>query len=84
MPSVQESLLGRYACGTHEEMDQRSKALGQSGKMMDFPFDKMIETLQALFPGDVPVITKISHKEKSDPYLVLIGTLLSLRTKGQR
>jgi endonuclease III len=51
--------------------------------MMNFPFHKMIETLQALFPGDVPAITKISQKEKSDPYLVLIGTLLSLRTKDE-
>ena len=50
---------------------------------MGFPFHKMIETLQTLFPDDVPVITKISQKEKSDPYLVLIGTLLSLRTKDE-
>ncbi len=50
---------------------------------MSFPFHKMIETLQALFPDDVPAITKISQKEKSDPYLVLIGTLLSLRTKDE-
>jgi endonuclease III len=43
----------------------------------------MIETLQRLFPDDVPAITKISQKEQSDPYLVLIGTLLSLRTKDE-
>jgi len=36
-----------------------------------------------LFADDVPAITKISRKEKSDPYLVLIGTLLSLRTKDE-
>ena len=50
---------------------------------MSFPFKKMMEILQALFPDDVPAITKISQKEKSDPYLVLIGTLLSLRTKDE-
>jgi endonuclease III len=50
---------------------------------MGFPFQKMIETLQTLFTDDVPAITKISQKEKSDPYLVLIGTLLSLRTKDE-
>ena len=43
----------------------------------------MIERLQMLFSKDVPVVTKISQKEKSDPYLVLIGTLLSLRTKDE-
>ena len=50
---------------------------------MGFPFHEMMETLQTLFPDDVPAITKISQKEKSDPYLVLIGTLLSLRTKDE-
>lgn len=50
---------------------------------MGFPFHKMIEILQMLFSEDVPVVTKISQKEKSDPYLVLIGTLLSLRTKDE-
>src|SRR5512143_105473 len=50
---------------------------------MNFPFREMIETLQALFPDDVPAVTRISQKERSDPYLVLIGTLLSLRTKDE-
>jgi endonuclease III len=50
---------------------------------MSFPFHKMIEILQMLFSEDVPVVTKISQREKSDPYLVLIGTLLSLRTKDE-
>lgn len=43
----------------------------------------MMKTLQTLFPDDVPAITKISQQEKNDPYLVLIGTLLSLRTKDE-
>jgi endonuclease-3 len=50
---------------------------------MGFPFHEMMKTLQTLFLDDVPVITRISQKEKSDPYLVLIGTLLSLRTKDE-
>jgi endonuclease-3 len=51
--------------------------------MMGFPFHEMMKTLQTLFLDDVPVVTRISQKEKSDPYLVLIGTLLSLRTKDE-
>jgi endonuclease-3 len=51
--------------------------------MMGFPFHEMMKTLQTLFSNDVPVVTRISQKEKSDPYLVLIGTLLSLRTKDE-
>lgn len=31
----------------------------------------------------MPVVTKISQKERRDPFLVLIGTLLSLRTKDE-
>jgi endonuclease III len=50
---------------------------------MDFPFHEMINILQKLFSDDVPVITRISQKEKGDPYLILIGTLLSLRTKDE-
>lgn len=50
---------------------------------MDFPFQEMMKTLQTLFSDDVPAITKISQQEKNDPYLVLIGTLLSLRTKDE-
>jgi endonuclease-3 len=43
----------------------------------------MMETLQKLFSIDVPAVTKISQEEKGDPYLILIGTLLSLRTKDE-
>jgi len=50
---------------------------------MGFSFQEMMETLQKLFSEDVPAVTKISRKEKSDPFLVLIGTLLSLRTKDE-
>ncbi len=50
---------------------------------MGFPFQKMMDILQKLFSKDVPVVTKISQKERRDPFLVLIGTLLSLRTKDE-
>jgi len=50
---------------------------------MNFPFSKMIEILREHFSDDAPIITRISRKEKQDPYLVLIGTLLSLRTKDE-
>ncbi len=50
---------------------------------MGFPFSKMIKILQERFSDDAPIITRISRKEKRDPYLVLVGTLLSLRTKDE-
>ncbi|HVN95603.1 MAG TPA: endonuclease III [Syntrophorhabdaceae bacterium] len=43
----------------------------------------MIDILQRLFPEDVPAVTSISRKSKKDPFLVLVGTLLSLRTKDE-
>jgi endonuclease-3 len=54
-----------------------------TGKTMVFPFTKMMETLEVLFSEDVPSVTKISQMEKGDPFLVLVGTLLSLRTKDE-
>ncbi len=50
---------------------------------MPFPFKEMIEILQSKFKDNVPVVTRISKKENRNPYLVLIGTLLSLRTKDE-
>jgi len=50
---------------------------------MGFPFNKMIRIHEEHFSDDVPIITRISRKEKRDPYLVLVGTLLSLRTKDE-
>jgi len=48
-----------------------------------FPFKEMIDKLKETLTDDVPAITKISRAEKRDPYLVLVGTLLSLRTKDE-
>jgi endonuclease III len=48
-----------------------------------FPFKEMIDKLKETLKDDVPAITKISRAEKRDPYLVLVGTLLSLRTKDE-
>jgi endonuclease III len=48
-----------------------------------FPFKEMIDKLKQAFEDDVPVVTKIARAEKRDPYLVLVGTLLSLRTKDE-
>jgi len=50
---------------------------------MAFPFKEMIDILKITFKNNVPVVTKISIKENRNPYLVLIGTLLSLRTKDE-
>jgi endonuclease III len=48
-----------------------------------FPFKEMMDKLEETLRDDVPVITRISRAEKRDPYLVLVGTLLSLRTKDE-
>jgi len=49
-----------------------------------FPFDKMMTALTGFFPEEAaPIITRISRGEKSDPFIVLVGTLLSLRTKDE-
>lgn len=52
--------------------------------MKKFPFDRMMKTLMDFFPEEAaPIITRISRKETSDPFTVLVGTLLSLRTKDE-
>jgi len=51
--------------------------------MKKFPFDEMIKTLKAFLNDEVPVVTRISKSEEGSPFLVLIGTLLSLRTKDE-
>lgn len=49
-----------------------------------FPFDEMMKALTEFFPEEAaPVITRISRGERSDPFIVLVGTLLSLRTKDE-
>jgi endonuclease III len=44
--------------------------------------DELIASLKAHLREEVPVVTQISRKERN-PFLVLIGTLLSLRTKDE-
>ena len=48
-----------------------------------FPFKEMVETLQNTFKNEVPAVTKISQRENGNPFLILVGTLLSLRTKDE-
>jgi len=50
---------------------------------MRFPFKALIEILKSTFKNHPPFITRISKKEKRDPFLILVGTLLSLRTKDE-
>jgi endonuclease-3 len=50
--------------------------------MMPFPFKEVIERLKEFYASDVPVVTRIAN-ERHDPFLVLIGCLLSLRTKDE-
>ena len=49
---------------------------------MTFPFDVMVTRLRAVYRNDVPSVTKVAEKER-DPYLVLVGCILSLRTKDE-
>jgi endonuclease III len=49
---------------------------------MTFPFGVMVKRLQALYRDDVPSVTKVAERER-DPYLVLVGCILSLRTKDE-
>jgi len=51
--------------------------------MKKFPFDEMIKTLKIFLKDDIPVVTRISKSEEGSPFLVLISTLLSLRTKDE-
>lgn len=43
----------------------------------------MMRIVGAYLKEDVPVVTRISREENNDPFLILIGTLLSLRTKDE-
>jgi endonuclease III len=49
---------------------------------MDLPFDSIVKILQRLYKDDVPSVTKIANEEKN-PFLVLVGCILSLRTKDE-
>ncbi len=49
--------------------------------MPPFPFKKLIDRLKKFYVDDVPVVTRLARKR--DPFLVLIGCLLSLRTKDE-
>ena len=49
---------------------------------MDFPFDSIVKILQRFYKDDVPSVTKVANEEK-DPFLVLVGCILSLRTKDE-
>ena len=53
-----------------------------TGANKAFSFSAMMNILHNHFPDDVPSVTKISQQNR-DPFLVLIGTLLSLRTKDE-
>lgn len=46
-------------------------------------FTEIVETLKDYFKDKVPVITELSQKKAADPFVILIGTILSLRTKDE-
>jgi len=48
-----------------------------------FPFKEMVTILKRHLKDDVPVVTKIARQKRKDPFLILVGTLLSLRTKDE-
>jgi endonuclease-3 len=47
-----------------------------------FPFEDLIERLRAFYGRDLPALTRMAA-ERRDPFLVLVGCLLSLRTKDE-
>lgn len=47
-----------------------------------FPFDKVVTTLRRVYKDDAPSVTKIATRRR-EPFLVLIGCILSLRTKDE-
>lgn len=49
---------------------------------MAYPFAELIDRLKGFYRTDVPVLTRIAAGHR-DPFLVLIGCLLSLRTKDE-
>ncbi|MCX8023421.1 MAG: endonuclease III [Syntrophorhabdaceae bacterium] len=48
-----------------------------------FPIGELIKTLKKTFEEKPPFITRLSRKRKRDPFIILMGTLLSLRTKDE-
>jgi endonuclease-3 len=49
---------------------------------MAFPFALLMERLQGFYRSDSPALTRIAAGQKS-PFIVLVGCLLSLRTKDE-
>jgi len=49
---------------------------------MAFPFALLMGRLQEFYQSDSPALTRIASEQKS-PFIVLIGCLLSLRTKDE-
>jgi endonuclease III len=48
---------------------------------MAFPFDKVVTALQNFYRDIFPVVTKIA--KRGDPFMVLVGCILSLRTRDE-
>jgi endonuclease III len=46
------------------------------------PFSEIVNILKGFYKDDIPALSRIAA-EKRDPFLVLIGCLLSLRTKDE-
>ena len=59
------------------------KSWMKNNRFPEFSFDQMITILRKQFSDDLPAVTKLSQQENRDPFLVLVGTLLSLRTKDE-
>jgi endonuclease-3 len=51
--------------------------------MKKFQFHEMITSLTTYLKDEVPVVTRISRSDEGSPFLILVSTLLSLRTKDE-
>jgi endonuclease-3 len=51
--------------------------------MTKFSFDAMMSILKKFLVDEVPVVTRISKSDAGSPFIILVSTLLSLRTKDE-
>ncbi|MCX7966052.1 MAG: endonuclease III [Syntrophorhabdaceae bacterium] len=46
-------------------------------------FNKIVKTLKDYLKEKTPIITELAQKKNRDPFVVLVGTILSLRTRDE-
>jgi endonuclease III len=49
-----------------------------------FPVAMVVKALRSYLGDDVPVVTRLSRRQNADPFIILVGTILSLRTRDEQ